>query len=323
VTTISTVIPCFNGADFLDEALRSVHGQTRAVDEIIVVDDGSTDDSVSIARREGAICLSTGGRAAGPSAARNIGIRAARGDVIAFLDADDYWEPAHCELVVGLLDRHPDAAVAFSRERRIGDWEGEHDRVLPEDQPVDAFWPCLRRNMIPQMGVAVRRAALLAVGGYDETRRYSEDYDLWLKLARRYPFVCSHAVTCNHRGHAGQLTRHPGRLARGAYEARYRVWREAVETAPPDFVARVEGTIREAWQGYLRTTWKRRNREEFDAALDLRDLVPGSDEIHDRWALKARHLWRWHAGAGWVWDRLPLGIRTGLRGSLRVLTGAR
>jgi glycosyltransferase involved in cell wall biosynthesis len=190
MTSVSVVIPSYNAATYLPQALASIRTQLRAPDEIVVVDDGSTDDSPELARRAGARVLRTPTNG-GPAAARNLGIREARGDVVAFLDADDLWEPTHLAVLLQLLERHPSAVLAFSRERRIGGWEGEHPRVLPENEAVDAFWPLLRKNFIPQMGVVARRDALSAVGGYDESMRYAEDYDLWLRLALRFPFLCT------------------------------------------------------------------------------------------------------------------------------------
>ena len=91
---ISVVIPCYNGARFLEQALASVREQTRPVDEVIVVDDGSTDDSADIARRAGVTCLSLEENM-GPGASRNRGIALCRGEIVAFLDCDDYWMPEH------------------------------------------------------------------------------------------------------------------------------------------------------------------------------------------------------------------------------------
>ncbi len=101
---ISVVIPCYNGARFLEQALASVREQTRPVDEVIVVDDGSTDDSADIARRAGVTCLSLEENM-GPGASRNRGIARCSGEIIAFLDADDYWMPSHIGEMTALLER--------------------------------------------------------------------------------------------------------------------------------------------------------------------------------------------------------------------------
>jgi len=321
MSRVSVIIPVYNGAEFLPHALDSVRRQTRPADELIVVDDQSTDDSVSIARRFGARVVQTG-RNLGGAGARREGIDAATGDILAFLDADDYWEPEHIEGLVGLLDRYPEAAVAFCRERRVGAWQGEHPKVLPENQPVDAFWALLRQNMIPQMGVAIRREALADVGGYDPTLRYSEDYDLWLRLARRHPFVCTHALTCNHRGHGGQLSRKSVQLAQSATQVRYRVWLAARDTESLAFVARVERELRGAWERQLRTAWWGRDWDRFQAILALQDVVPGSAAMHALWTRRARRWWPWYLRAGRIWERLPTRVREILRWPLRAVFGA-
>ena len=99
--SVAAIIPCYNGAEFLAEAIKSVQSQTRPVDEILVVDDGSTDESAAIARDLGAEVLSLGmNLGAGP--ARNHGLRHVRSDLVAWLDADDYWLDHHVATLVPL-----------------------------------------------------------------------------------------------------------------------------------------------------------------------------------------------------------------------------
>jgi glycosyltransferase involved in cell wall biosynthesis len=314
--TISAVIPCYNAERFLGSAIASVRQQSRAVEELIVVDDGSSDGSPHIARRLGATVLETDGNA-GPSAARNAGIRAARGDVIAFLDADDYWAPSHLERVVALLDRHPHAGLAFGLERRVGLWSGELERCLPEEEPVDAFWECVRHNVVPQMGVVVRRWLLNAVGGYDESLRYAEDYDLWLRLAQLAPFVCTHEVTCFHRGHLEQASRRAARIAEGSFAVRRRLWEDAGRDLPA-FQARMGAVLRQAYEGYLSAAWRQRDPALFDEALALSRYVPDADAIVRRWTVR-RRLLPLYIRAGWVWDRLPSRTRAAVKRPLRRL----
>ena len=303
MSSVSVVIPCYNGEAYLARALDSVRRQTRPADEVIVVDDGSTDRSPRIARDAGAAVIVTEMNG-GPAAARNRGIREARGELIAFLDADDFWEPNHLAELVPLLEREDSVALAFSRERRLGDWEGEHPRVLPAGKPADAFWPLLRSNFIPQMGAVARRDVLLKLGGYREDMRYAEDYDLWLRLARRGPLICTEAVTCNHFAHAAQASRRDDLLARGAFEARHRVWSELRAGGSAADVARAEQIMRAAWQQYLRAAWRRRDPIGMAAALSLRDLVPGSEPLYRQWARKVRLFYPWYLRAGTLWDLL-------------------
>lgn len=319
MTVVSAVIPSYNSAPYLAQAIGSVRDQRRPVDEIIVVDDCSSDESARLAASLGVTCLSTGTNG-GPSRARNVGIEAARGDVIAFLDADDWWDPGHTEAVIGLLDRFPQAGVAFSRIRRCGAWTGESDRFIAPDRPTDVFWIQLRDNIVPQMAVAVRRDALLAAGGYDETMRYAEDYDLWLRLARRHvPFVCTHEVTANYRGHDTQATDQPLELIRGAYEARQHTYRWVL-AEDPETAERVAGELRRVWERLLRQAWRSRDPAFYAVAIDLGDLVPGGAGIQRRWR-RARLLWPAWLAATRLWDRIPPKAREALRAPLRGLFG--
>src|SRR5690606_20310781 len=104
------------------------------------------------------------------------------------LDADDYWEPNHCEVVCGLLDRFPEAAVAYSRVRFFGALNGVWNApVFPH--PSDAFWDCVPCTIVPAMSAVTRRDPLLAIGGFDAGFRVAPDFDLWLRLSRVVKFV--------------------------------------------------------------------------------------------------------------------------------------
>ena len=319
MTTVSVVIPSYNSTRHLTQAIGSVQAQRRPVDELIVVDDCSQDDSARLAASLGARCLTTGTNG-GPSRARNLGVRAARGDVIAFLDADDWWDPDHADVVVGLLEQFPEAGVAFTRIRRCGVWSGESARFIPENEPLDVFWVALRDNIVPQMAVAVRRDALLAVGGYEESLRYAEDYDLWLRLARRHVrFVCSYRVTANYRGHEAQATEHTLKLVWGAYQARRRLF-DSLAADDPATAERVAEEIRGVWERLLREAWRSRDTKFFGLALKIGDLVPGAARRQRRWQ-RARVLWPVWLAATRLWDRVPPGARRALRAPLRGLLG--
>jgi glycosyltransferase involved in cell wall biosynthesis len=320
MATISVVVPCYNAERYLGSALASIKRQTRPPAEVLVVDDNSRDNSASIARRAGVTVLTTP-RNAGPSAARNLGIHAASGDVIAFLDADDYWAPEHLDTVVGLLDRFPQAGLAFGRERRFGLWTGELDMRLPDGEPVDAFWACVRQNVVPQMGAVARRALLQAVGGYDESLRYAEDYDLWLRLSQLMPFVCTHDVTCFHRGHQTQASQQMARIAEGAFVVRHRLWVEAGRDAP-EFREKMGAVLREAYDDYFGIAWRSRDREMFRAAFHLERYIPKGERVSARWRRRERLL-PLYLGVTGLWDRLPQTTRDIIRAPLQTLLGVR
>lgn len=131
---ISAVVPAYEAADHLPAALESVHAQTTGVAEIVVVDDGSGDDTAAVARDHGARVVRHDTNR-GVSAARNTGIRAARNDWIALLDADDAWKPRKTERQHGLLRRHRDLEVVFSDREHVRDGEVVLPRFLPTHEP--------------------------------------------------------------------------------------------------------------------------------------------------------------------------------------------
>ena len=129
--SISVLIPAYNRAGVIGEALSSVRSQTRAPAETIVVDDASTDGTAELAEQNGARVIRLK-KNRGAAAARNEGIRAANGDAIALLDSDDFWEPNHLATVGALLEENPEAAAAASSIRMVGTedrgLEGAHTR---------------------------------------------------------------------------------------------------------------------------------------------------------------------------------------------------
>jgi glycosyltransferase involved in cell wall biosynthesis len=279
--------------------------QTREVDEVIVVDDGSTDDSAAIAERLGAKCIRMP-RNSGPGAARNRGIAEARGEVIAFLDADDYWGRWHCEDVVVLLERHPECAVAFSRIRRF-DATGEtlSPAYLQENVATPLLWHLFRDNVVPQSTAVVRRAILLQHGGYDESRRHSEDYELWLRLAHDHTFVCTHTVTANYRLHAGQATRELERMLAGRWEVKHDLWQEATERESRAFVEQLEASLLSVWTATLKGAWWERDERLFRAALGLHDLIPQGAPTLRRWQRRYKLSWRAWLLLSRTWERMP------------------
>ena len=183
---MSVVIPAYNTRQTIAETIDSVLAQTYKQYEIIVVDDGSPDDVVDVVTKGyGAKVALIRQPNAGLAGARNTGIRAAKGDLVAFLDSDDTWLPEFLETQVALADAHPEANVFYSNcyfwedGRRKGQWTDLHDQkngaILTE--------LIQRQVMIPVLTAVVRRAVLLKVGLFDASLRQVEDYDLWLRLA--------------------------------------------------------------------------------------------------------------------------------------------
>ena len=217
---ISAVIPCFNAATYLGEALSSIARQSRPVHEVLVVDDGSSDGSAEVAERCGATVIRLSSNR-GHGFARNVGWRAAAGDAIAWLDADDSWRPNHVEVVAGLLERYPEAACASGTLQRFGLDDEVVTGLIPPGEPSELLARPSRAGCTPARARIMRRSALEAIGGYDEQQRIAVDFDLWLRLARHHRFVATSEITANWRWHEAQLTATP--LAQILAVRRYRL----------------------------------------------------------------------------------------------------
>jgi glycosyltransferase involved in cell wall biosynthesis len=288
---ISAIIPTYNAGAFLAETLRSVLGQTRPADEIIVVDDCSTDDSLAVAKSFNDPrfkILSTGGNS-GSAVARNLGIEAATGELIAFLDGDDLWLDRHLEIVAGLLEAHPTASLAFSSTEAFGSEQWTWPMVLPANQPVNCFWECIPRTIIPQMNVVVRAAALRDIGGYRTTLRQTQDFDLFLRLSYRHPFVCTHAVTSRYRRHATSITwLKPRNSIRGQYVARHLFWSENKSSMPPEILRKYELAMKEVWVNHLAACANRLDFDMLNFHVEQFLLIPGAEEPYRNWRRQRR-----------------------------------
>jgi len=186
---ITTIIPTFNRAEFLAQTLESVFRQTRPADEIIVVDDGSTDhtrdvlaqfqDRIRIIQQENR----------GVSAARNMGIRYARHEWLAFLDSDDLWLPRKLERQVEALNSQPEYRVCYTNEewRKDGQWRNQGKRHQKYSGWI--YDKCLPLCIISPSSVIVHKSVFETVGLFDENLPACEDYDLWLRVSSRFPIL--------------------------------------------------------------------------------------------------------------------------------------
>jgi len=186
----SAVIPSYNRSAWLTEALESVFAQTEPPFEIIVADDGSTDDTPEVLRRYGGrVKVLTQGNA-GPAAARNLGIGAASGEYIAFLDSDDLWFPWTLALYREVIERHglpaliEGAHVEFDTEQA----PPKRERGKVREETAQDYLASPRGGLWPS-GVAVRTDMLKAAGGFTPHAFNAEDCDLWLRLGIARGFV--------------------------------------------------------------------------------------------------------------------------------------
>jgi GT2 family glycosyltransferase len=219
--TVSVVIPAYNACQTLADALDSVAAQDFPALEAVVADDASSDGTADLARRWASaqrgctIQVLQRGTNGGPAAARNCGIAAARGEWVAFLDADDVWLPWKLRSQLELVGQHPHA-VAFcggmelvrcdgaSRTRAVAEAAGKP--VAAPGSRLISLEVLSTYNPVVTSTVLVRKDALAAVGGFDEQFRGPEDYDLWLRLAARQPLVMINTPLVRYRTRADGLS---------------------------------------------------------------------------------------------------------------------
>lgn len=208
---ISVVMPCHNAECYLAEAIGSAIGQSYRNVEVILVDDGSTDASpmiaAELAKRYPGRLRSLRTERAGPYPARNRGLKAARGELIAFLDADDWWDPSALQrLHVGLIAAAAD--MAYCGWQNVGEGIAAEPYVPPQYEDGDAVEAFLRTCPWPIHAALVRRTLVHRLGGFSERRFSSMDYDFWLRaLALTRKMVRVPEVLAYYRWHdAGQIS---------------------------------------------------------------------------------------------------------------------
>jgi GT2 family glycosyltransferase len=218
--TVSVVIPTYNRARFLDAAVASVRAQTYPCMEIVIVDDGSTDNTADVVARLGNGVRYIRQANAGPAAARNRGIREAAGDLVAFLDTDDRWLPQKTALQVAVLQREPTVALV-SADMAIEDETGTvqvasnfqhrglNDTFAALDgRPIPhAPRQLLTINFVNTSTVLARRSVLIALEGFDERLRYGEDLELWLRIAAQHGIACVPSVQEVRVEHSANVTK--------------------------------------------------------------------------------------------------------------------
>ncbi|HHH38465.1 MAG TPA: glycosyltransferase, partial [Sedimenticola sp.] len=205
---ISVVMPCYNEAERIGEAVASVFRQTFRSLELIVVDDGSSDNSLQVlyglqAKHGRLQVFSQPNRGAGP--ARNMGLQHARGEYIAFLDADDAWHPACLEKLHARLAATPDAALVYCGWQNIG-LPADQGRpfIPPEYEGPDKVETLLRGCRWPIHAALTRREAITRSGGFDEQWSSCMDYDLWLRIAAFERIVRLPEVLAYYHHHGGE-----------------------------------------------------------------------------------------------------------------------
>ncbi len=205
---ISVVIPVFNRAHLIGRAIDSVLAQSYPVKEIIVVNDGSTDQILETLKAYDGVVRVIDQAHQGVSAARNAGIASAIGDWIAFLDSDDEWLKHKLRRQVAALQENPNYRVCHTDEI----WFRQGRRVNPGKRHAKPagwiFEHCLPLCCVSPSSVLIQRALFHEIGLFDESLPACEDYDLWLRLFNRYPILLvSDPLLIKYGGHADQLSK--------------------------------------------------------------------------------------------------------------------
>jgi glycosyltransferase involved in cell wall biosynthesis len=204
---VSVVIPCYKQAQFLSEAVESALAQTHREMEVIVVDDGSPDNTAEVvARYQGVRCVRQQNR--GLAGARNAGFHASRGGFVLFLDADDRLRPNAVEAHLGCFAKHPEAGFV------VGDIDHINQAGTYAGSPR---WPMLEANHYEELlkvnhvantiAVMFRRSVIERVGGFKPSCSPAEDYELLLHAARLFPSAHHGTVVAQYRRHAETLSR--------------------------------------------------------------------------------------------------------------------
>jgi glycosyltransferase involved in cell wall biosynthesis len=189
---VSVIIGAYNSAPTLRRAIDSILAQTVTDLELIVVDDGSRDDSRAVAlaaaEEDPRVRVLSMGRNVGIARSLNAGIESARAPFVAVQDADDYSDPTRLERLLAALSASPAVAVVGCRMAEV-DETGRALAPRTSFAAGDVRGALMRFNPIPNTSAAFRRDAVRAVGGYDARYRYAMEYDLWLRLAERWEVV--------------------------------------------------------------------------------------------------------------------------------------
>jgi glycosyltransferase involved in cell wall biosynthesis len=247
-----------------------VLAQTLPAAEVVVVDDGSEDNSYEVAGRYEAVSRLRR-QNGGVAAARNAGWQQTSAEYLVFLDADDRLLPQALEVGAKALDRRPQVAFVSGFSRDVGDdgrvIEGLRQPLVSQDHYLRLLEDCF---IWSGSSIVYRRSALEAVGGFDEGLGAADDYELYLRLARRYPIYCHEAVVTEYRRHGTNTTRDPGIVLASQLEVQGRQ-RRLVR----------DGREREALRRGMRKT-----RREHGRAL--------AEQIVEDW----RHSRKWRALRG-------------------------
>ena len=207
-TMISVIIPTYNRAHLLPRALDSILSQSCYPNEIIVVDDGSNDDTSALMTSVYPEIVFIQQSNTGVSCTRNVGIKRASGDWIAFLDSDDEWFPEKLEVQMNALYKNPELKICHTNEIWIRNGKRVNPKKKHEKFGGWIFQKCLPLCCISPSSVIIHKSIFDEVGLFDDSLLVCEDYDLWLRITARNPVLyIEKPLLRKYGGHNDQLSR--------------------------------------------------------------------------------------------------------------------
>ena len=257
---VSVIIPTYNRDWVVKEAIDSVLEQDFNDYELIVVDDGSDDNTPAILKAYGKKIIVLHQPNKGVSAARNHGLAAASGRLIAFLDSDDLWLPRKLSAQVKFFKDHPDAVVNQTQEHWIRDGVRVNPKKKHHKFSGMIFEKSLALCLVSPSAVMIQKSLFGTVGVFDEHLPACEDYDLWLRISCRYPVhLIETALIIKRGGHADQLSKAPG-LDKYRIQSLVKIIDSDLLTPQQDQAARI--TLKEKCEVYAGGCRKRGREEE-------------------------------------------------------------
>ena len=270
MAAVTVLIPTYNRADMILPALEGVWDQTHTDYDVVVVDDGSTDNTEQILQPVMSRIRYIKKENGGPSSSRNVGLSHIDSDYVAFLDSDDRWEPTHLEMILKKFQEQPDLGLITTS--RIEMPKGIPRPRLPASSIDGDLFPLLfERNFITTSGTVVRRECFNKVGMFNEDLMQVGDYDMWLRIARAYPIAFIKELRVRYGVHAHNISKNELRhkhCQKKVLEANY----DAQRVAPKIFHIRLAEVLKNMGRIYLQQAERRRARQCFTDSLRIRPM---------------------------------------------------
>lgn len=218
--TVSVVIPCYNCVKTLRTSVESIIAQEEISAQIVLVDDGSTDETPSLMRE---LCACYPGRIItayqsnqGPSAARNKGITLIDSDYIAFLDSDDYWAPNKLHQSISFMIQHPEYGLSHTQAIMVGE-DGNYFRAMQSRAAYkgNCFAELVRQNGLITSTVCIRREVVKRCGLFDVSLRVCEDWEYWIRIAHDFEFGVLEEALTYYRVHETNVSHQIERMQAG------------------------------------------------------------------------------------------------------------